>query len=171
MTATSVTLPDNVEGVTITSGASDVSATGNALGNTLSGYDDNKTLSGLGGNDTFYGRGANDTLIGGAGKDSFVFTTIKGTGDDDTITDFTPGKDMILLDSSVFVSLDPGALPDDAFIANGAGQSTDGQDRIIYDTDDGTLSDDPDGTGIAPRIVIAFVDPHLAITAADVFVL
>ncbi|HTH15914.1 MAG TPA: hypothetical protein VL974_04615 [Magnetospirillum sp.] len=63
------------------------------------------------GNDTINGKGGNDVLIGGAGADqfkylspndgSFVATNVtKGTVMGDTITDFTPGTDKIVLDTT-----------------------------------------------------------------------
>lgn len=54
----------------------------------------NDTLQGDWGNDTLDGGANNDRLTGGAGADTFVFRTNDGQN---TITDFTPGVDVLEL--------------------------------------------------------------------------
>lgn len=56
----------------------------------------NDTLRGDGGRDTLSGGAGADLLSGGADADRFVFAPGDSTPDDpDTITDFTPGEDLI----------------------------------------------------------------------------
>lgn len=69
--ATSYTLGDNLENLTLTSSFAD-NGTGNALDNRLVGNGYNNTLSGLGGNDYLSGGYGNDTLNGGAGIDEML---------------------------------------------------------------------------------------------------
>jgi VCBS repeat-containing protein len=55
-------------------------------------------LSGTSGKDVIFASGYNDTLTGGAGADQFVFAPDfdpRSHGEHDTITDFTPGQDVI----------------------------------------------------------------------------
>ena len=66
---------------------------GNAGANKLIGTQENDTISG--------GVGK-DTLTGGLGDDHFVFDTLWGKGNIDTITDFGLGADKIILDKSIF---------------------------------------------------------------------
>ncbi|MGD1805262.1 DUF4347 domain-containing protein [Dapis sp. BLCC M126] len=85
---------------------------------TLQGRQDNDHLFGGNGNDSliggqgrdrFNGGSGNDTLTGGASIDRFIFNTNQEfTPEDvgvDTITDFVPGKDIILLDKSTFTAI------------------------------------------------------------------
>ncbi|MGD1716895.1 DUF4347 domain-containing protein [Dapis sp. BLCC M172] len=93
----------------------------------LYGKDGNDTLQGRIGNDRLFGGNGDDSLIGGQGRDRFN----GGVGDDtltggasidrfifntnqeftpedvgvDTITDFAPGRDIILLDKSTFTAI------------------------------------------------------------------
>lgn len=61
----------------------------------LEGGGQKDVLKGGGGKDTLVGGAGNDKLTGGGGPDRFVFAARSG---DDTITDYTPGKDRIVLD-------------------------------------------------------------------------
>jgi glycerophosphoryl diester phosphodiesterase len=82
---------------------------GNGLDNRLVGGAGNDILTGGAGNDALVGGAGNDVLTGGAGNDVFGFEgnvafTVASQGLD-TIQDFTPGNDQILLSKSVFASL------------------------------------------------------------------
>jgi Ca2+-binding RTX toxin-like protein len=82
---------------------------GNDLDNRLVGGAGNDILTGGAGNDALVGGAGNDILTGGAGNDVFSFAgeaafTVVSQGLD-TIQDFTPGNDQILLSKSVFSRL------------------------------------------------------------------
>ena len=113
--------------------------TGNALDNELAG--------GLG----------NDTLSGGTGRDSFVFDTQLGTTNVDTITDFSISEsDVLWLDASVFKSLQVGAVSEDNFVtAAGNVEAVDDNDFLLYDTNNGNLYYDADGSGAGTAILFA----------------
>ncbi|MGP1677854.1 MAG: putative Ig domain-containing protein, partial [Burkholderiales bacterium] len=68
--------------------------TGNALSNRLLGGRGNDAIVAGDGNDIIDGGQGDDTLTGGNGYDYFVLRTNSGT---DTITDFAPGVDRLLL--------------------------------------------------------------------------
>jgi Ca2+-binding RTX toxin-like protein len=72
------------------------------------------------GNDTIYGGRDEDTMTGGEGADRFVFTTEIGSGQVDTITDFQPGVDKILLSAAIFVSTSQAFIPINYNQATGA---------------------------------------------------
>jgi Ca2+-binding RTX toxin-like protein len=127
-------------------------------------------LLGGDGNDLLDGGAAADILIGGKGDDSFRFSTALGDGNIDRIKDFKVADDLLLLDSRIFDGLLDGALSDDAFTKGKAGTAADAEDRILYDTNDGTLSFDADGTGSADAILFARLGTNLALTA-DSFVI
>jgi len=82
------TLSDHVEDLVLT-GKSGIGGIGNDSDNTLTGNTGSNRLDG--------GLGS-DTLTGGTGNDTFSIEAGSGT-DVDTITDFTPGKDVIDLGS------------------------------------------------------------------------
>lgn len=108
------TLPAEVEGLVLT-GSAEVNATGNNLNNNihgnssnniLIGFSGNDTLSGLDGNDALLGGIGNDILTGGTGSDQFVFESSFPAAGVDTITDFDLFSDKVLLDKTVFSSLE-----------------------------------------------------------------
>jgi Ca2+-binding RTX toxin-like protein len=135
----------------------------------ISGAD---TLSGGAGSDLLDGGLAADRLTGGAGEDSFRFSTALGDGNIDRITDFNAVQDSILLDNLIFAALGAdGALVLSAFFKSAAGVAQDVSDRIIYDTDNGGLWYDADGTGQTAAIQFAQLDTNLALSASDFIVI
>ena len=116
-------------------------------------------LFGGSGNDFLSGRLGHDRLKGGEGFDTFVFDHPLAKGDLDRITDFTRHEDKILLDQNFFPDIGAlGKLARDAFHRGHA--ATDGEDRIIYNAENGKVYFDQDGSGSHfHKIAIAQVDP------------
>lgn len=115
----------------------------------LYGEGDNDYLSGGTGNDTLNGGFGNDTLFGGDNADFFVFNTVLGSTNVDTITDFYWGEgDKIHLDKDIFTSLTyTGALSSTNFWKSNSGLSIDSNDYILYYTGSNSLYYDRDGSG------------------------
>ncbi len=122
---------ENVDASRATGG---VNLTGSAQANTL-----------IGGvhADIIHGGGGFDTLTGGAGQDIFRFdsTLSKGYA---RITDFSANDDKIELDSDLF-GLTDGKLSASAFHVGTA--ATSAEHRIIYNSANGELFIDADGSG------------------------
>jgi Ca2+-binding RTX toxin-like protein len=111
----------------------------------------------------------NDTLTGGLGRDNFLFNTaINEASNVDTITDFTPVDDTMRLDNAVFTALANGKLPASQFALGAV--ALDGNDHVLYDPATGAVRYDNDGVGGASAKQFATLDPGLAVTAADFFV-
>ena len=104
-------------------------------------------LCGRDGDDVLNGKGRSDNMQGGADGDAFVFDTALGPGDVDTISDFDPVLDSILLDDAIFTRLLVDLLA--AFALNNGGPH-DADDRDIYNSASGALSLDTGGRG-GPR--------------------
>ena len=163
-------------------GSGDISGTGNALnnvilGNTgsnvLNGGAGDDTLDGGAGNDRLYGGAGNDRLTGGFGNDSFVFNTaLNAATNVDTIVDFNVAQDTIRLDNALMPALGSQwqTLSSGAFWASSTGLAHDSNDRIIYDTDSGSLTYDSNGSAEGGSVLIARLAPNLALTSADFFV-
>lgn len=136
---------------------------------TIYGGKGQDALEGGAGDDRLYGGGGLDQISGGAGRDSFHFTAALGDGYD-WIDDFASRVDKLVLDDAVFSGLKLGRLAASAFAANLTGTATDGSDRILYETYNGRLYYDPDGTGSAARIMFAILTNHPTLTFADIMV-
>ena len=154
-----------VENLTLT-GTAALNGTGNALANALNGNDAANLLQGSSGNDTISGAGGSDTLAGGKGSDQlsgglgadvFRFDTapekLKGVAVVDTITDFASGQgDLLELSSQAFTALSgsavsAGVLSAGAFLASTSGTATTSAQCILYNTTNGQLLYDSDGSG------------------------
>jgi len=133
----------------------------------------NDTLSGGAGNDTLVGGAGNDLLTGGDGADRFVFDTILGDSNIDTIKDFVTQADKIVLSAKIFSAF-KGSSTGSAITAGnlvfGAGTTAvakDKDDYLIYDTTSDLLYYDADGNGSGAPV--AFVRIELAGTVAPAF--
>jgi Ca2+-binding RTX toxin-like protein len=129
------------------------------------------------------GGAGNDVLTGGTGADHFVFNTtiffnIAGV---DTIADFVPTAgnavhDRIDLDNGfgIFSAVGGnGNLATAAFWLNATGAAHDGDDRIIYNTANGWLNYDSNGSaGGGTQYHFATLAPNLTtLSAADFLVI
>jgi Ca2+-binding RTX toxin-like protein len=170
-------LPANVEKLVLT-GSAAINGSGNGLANVITGNTGNNVLNGAGGadtlnagqgDDTLNGGSGSDTLTGGLGHDTYVFTNPLGPTNVDTIVGYSVGADVINPGHTVFTGLALGALPEGAFDTGTA--ASDADDRIIYDPASGALFFDPDGTGAAAAVQFATLDPGLAMSAAEIFVI
>jgi Ca2+-binding RTX toxin-like protein len=159
-TAQSYRLGANLENLVLT-GSARASGTGNDLANDISGNAGANSLNG--------GQGA-DTLTGGGGADRFVFDTSLSSADADTIADFD-WLDKIWLDEDVYSAFgqtDTTRVLATANFWTGAA-AHDADDRVIYDSADGALRYDADGTGVGASVLIATLGTsfHPQLTFAD----
>ena len=129
-------------------------------------------LRGDGGNDFLAGALGNDTLVGGGGRDTFFFnTTLNATSNVDLIDDYSVADDTIRLENAIFTAITgTGTLTVAQFVKNSSGTAADASDRIIYETDTGKLFYDSNGNASGGRIHFATLDPNLALTAADFYI-
>lgn len=181
--ATAVTTATTVLNVDATAGANGLTITGNAGANRLSGtaFADrvegglgNDVLLGGAGSDTLVGGSGNDTLTGGEGADEFLFNFApNATNNRDRIADFDPTQDVILLSRAVMAGLGTtlGTLSESAF-RSGAGITTagDATDRIIYNSTNGALYYDSDGTGRAAAVQLADLSGLPSLTFEDLLI-
>jgi Ca2+-binding RTX toxin-like protein len=124
---------------------------------------DNVLIGNLG-NNTLDGKGGVDTLTGGMGGDSFVLS-YNGDGlDADLITDFVSGEDLLIIDLGSFgvdveaLGLSGSGLASEAsFVARAGAQALDPDDHYIFDTAQGILKFDYDGSGAMAAYDIARV--------------
>jgi len=137
-------------------GIGDTVVIGNVADNFLVGNMGNNLLDG--------GAGV-DTLTGGAGSDQFMIA-YNGSGlAPDTVTDFSAGNDLLILDiallgvSAAQLNLQSSGTVAAASLVKGAGAAAlDPDDYYILDTVRGLLMFDPDGSGsAAPMPLVQFV--------------
>ncbi|MDY7006589.1 MAG: calcium-binding protein [Cyanobacteriota bacterium] len=118
----------------------------------LLGGNGRDNLTGGDGNDRFEGGAGNDILTGGNGRDKFIYNTNRlyrsrdiGT---DTIRDFTPGVDDIILDKDTFISLNSRAgngfsINREFDIVNNRTAASRSVADIVYDRSTGDLYYNP----------------------------
>lgn len=144
--------------------------------NSLSGGGGNDTLTAGEGNDVLNGGTGNDKLSGGGGNDRFRFgTALDAKTNVDTIADFAPGSDQILLKTSVFsiphkyMGKNLGTITEVSRLESGPGltRATAPATRLLYDTNSGTLYYDADGsesTAAPVKFAVLTGSPVLVIT-------
>jgi hypothetical protein len=129
------------------------------------------SVLGGGGNDILDGGGGRDLLAGGAGADRFVFDSyLSAATNIDTILDFTPGEDQIVLDRAIFTTLNPGSRLSSAALRVGPGvvSAATAAERLLYDSSTGTLAYDSDGNGpIDSPVPFAVLANRPTLSSAD----
>ena len=146
-----VYLPDDIERIELV-GIRDTVGIGNGADNVIVGNMGNNILDGQGGV---------DTLTGGAGDDQFI-VAFNGAGlAADTITDFTSGSDLLIIDLASFgidvigLELDSSGLVASQSFVKGAGvRPLDPDDHYLMDTATGLLTFDPDGSGALESVTL-----------------
>ncbi|WP_373481201.1 calcium-binding protein [Geminocystis sp.] len=169
------TLSANIENLTLT-GTTAINGTGNTLNNRITGNTGNNNLSGSDGNDILTGGNGNDTLIGGNGNDNLTggngndFFSFNSTSEKiDRITDFNVINDTILVSGSGFGGgLAIGTLTTNQFTI-GSSATTSAQ-RFIYNSSNGALFFDVDGSGATAAVQFATLNTGLALTNSDIVV-
>ena len=153
----------NVENLTLT-GATAINGTGNALANTIVGNGAANVLNG--------GLGI-DILTGGLGTDTFVFNSTLGATNVDQITDFSVVDDTFNLENTgagLFTALTTtGTLAAGAFVIGAAASNA--TQRVIYNSTNGDVLYDADGTGATAAVKFATIGTGLALTNADFFII
>jgi Ca2+-binding RTX toxin-like protein len=140
------------------SNAAAIKLTGNELSQAIIGNAGANFING--------GGGGNDTLSGLEGADTFVFNTaLNATTNADTITDFDPTADTIMLGKSIFSALGAGPLSGNAFFVGTAAHAA--SDRIIYNQSTGTLTYDSNGSAAGGATVFATLSPNLTVQASN----
>ena len=144
---------------------------GNRGSNLLIGTSGNDVMIGGAGRDTFAGGPGKDVLDGGPGADHFVFNAaLNPQKNFDTIVDFTPGVDKIVLSESHFAGIGRvGHLLSASHFTIGVAASTHAE-RIIYDPGNGHLYYDRDGGGGHGQIHFATITTGLALQSSDFLV-
>lgn len=133
---------------------------------TLLGESGNDSLNGGNNNDSLDGGPGKDTLTGGAGGDTFLFTAALA-GNDDVVTDYNTADDSIRIARSLVGSLPAGTLAASRF-KNTASGAIDGDDRIVYESSNGRLSFDSNGSASGGRVLIARLPARLAMVAGEI---
>ena len=128
--------------------------TGSVGSDTINGGAGADTINGGAGADTISGGAGTDAISGGTGADTLVFNNLSAA---DTVTDFVVGEDLIRLAKSAMAALGAtGALTASEFVS-GAGLAVgqDASDRVVYNTTDGALYYDADGSGAGAAVLLA----------------
>jgi len=163
------TLSDNVENLTLT-GSNSVNGYGNTLANLIVGNAKSNTLLGADGDDTIDGGAGNDLLTGGVGIDYFRFTTVIGTANIDTVTDFVHGTDKLQLDATIFKKFAGtiGPINTGNFVSGSSSvKPIDANDYLLFNTKTGALYYDADGNGKGAMIQFATITGVTDLNSAD----
>ncbi len=132
---------------------------GNAGNDTLRGGTENDRLSGEAGDDRLESGPGYDTMIGGEGNDVFLLNLADKQWD--TIADFGPGDHVELVGFGI------ANLDGSRFVSATAPKATAAVGTILYDSDDGILLWDADGTGSGAAVRLAVFTGAPELGASD----
>lgn len=140
---------------------------GNGGKNRLDGGDGDDVIDGGGNADTLIGGAGEDTLAGGAGRDKFRYASVAECGDH--VVDFSRRFDKFEFASDAF-GLPTGKLAADAFLLSNQHVAQTAAQRFLFDTSDYSLYFDADGNGAGDAVLVAVLDNHVMISAANLII-
>lgn len=146
---------------------------GNGGDDRLYGGTENNTLHGGADNDRLFGGGGNDTLTGDIGNDRFYFTADLKSAGIDKVTDFSNKNgedDRIYLDDAVFKALGASVTSGEFLKVSSGHSAKQSDDHLIYNTKDGSLWYDADGSGKGAAVHIATLTNKADISFHDFFI-
>lgn len=150
--STDISVFGTIENLTL-QGTGNIFGTGNGLDNVIIGNSGNNSLFGGEGNDTLRGNQGNDLLNGNEGADNFVYTAdtafIDANFGFDTILDFVPGEDVIVLSSNTFNFTTNGTtgLSNEDFTAVDLDtEVANSSEKIVFSRQTSTLFYNPNGS-------------------------
>jgi len=151
---------------TLTGGSGIDRMFGGSGNDSLTGGTENDFLNGGAGDDILHGGAGNDTLKGGTGSDHFVFNSLsEGI---DKIRGFSVLDDIIQVSSSFGGGLSLGTLDASQFVIGSA--AADADDRFIYNSANGKLYFDADGSGASGQVQFAKLSSGLALDNTNILV-
>jgi len=121
-------------------------AVGGSASDRLIGDDFGNWLTGSGGGDVLRGKG---------GTDRFVFAIKLGAANVDIVKDFRHNSDVLALDDKVFTRIGSAVSSGEFYARDGAHKGHDKDDRLVYDTGNGSLYYDADGKGGKGAVLFA----------------
>ena len=160
----------------LTGGAGFDSLVGDSGDDTLSGGDDSDVLSGGADSDSLNGGAGDDFLSGGSGSDVMTggigfdtFDFQSPSDGPDQVTDFLSRSDQIQVSAEGFGGgLVAGGTV--SFVSGTDPTATEANGQFLYDTDDGNLYWDVDGTGAEAAVLVATFSNLPALDAVDFIV-
>jgi Ca2+-binding RTX toxin-like protein len=142
-------------------GMAAIDGAGNDLGNTIVGNVASNILTG--------GAGI-DVLTGGPGGDGFAFVAaLDKQTNVDTIVDFSPAEDTVILDNAIFAKLKKEGVLKGKFFYEGK-KAHDGSDRIIHNDNNGALIYDKNGSDKGNAVKFAILPEGLDLSRGDFLV-
>ncbi|MGI8526866.1 MAG: beta strand repeat-containing protein, partial [Pseudolabrys sp.] len=142
-----------------------MNVTGSSHDDILTGDNNVNVIKGGAGSDTITGGLGADILTGGNPNDgisdTFVYNALAEKGDH--ITDFVGGVDVIAINAAGFGIAGAADFSSSATPTPPAGNAT-----FLYDTDNGNLFFDDDGTGAHARVLLLTLDGHPSLAQGDI---
>jgi len=132
------------------------------------GSSGNDTIIGSHGNDILAGLRGVDTMYGGRGDDIFLFGGLSQGWD--RITDFNPIDDTLQLIGSGYgggLAAGTDLATTNRFVSNTTGIATATIGQFVYDSDDGRLYWDIDGTGSVAKTLLLVLDKNPIVTVGN----
>ena len=127
------------------------------------------SLTGNAGNNILQSNSASCSLTGGGGADVFIIDKAPGAATADTITDFAPGADVLVLNHANLSAAAAGAVAATQFVTGTA--ATTAAQVFVYNSSTGALYFDADGSGAGAAVLVATLSNHPALTSADLWLI